>query len=293
MACYKPLKAWRVPARPGSPPSLTFNRNIGAVDLPQVNVPCGRCIGCRISRAKEWAARLADEATLHSDVWFLTFTYSDEHLPANRSLSKETMQKAIKRMRKNIGLFRYYLCGEYGDLFGRPHYHMICFGLKFDSLKLVSLRKRLYNNDLLTKSWGFGHVTIQYATPKTMEYTARYVLKKQWGSKAEAHYNGLLPEFNMMSLKPAIGRNYALSNSGDFIHKGYYHLNGSKVKLPKYYKKLYELTEPDLIAILKAKARAAYRPEDNTPKRLEQREECAKARASRFTRNYEDGGFLL
>ena len=83
---------------------------------------------------------------------FLTLTYADEHLPPNGSLVVADLQKFIKRLRKhyakrNNGIkLRYYACGEYGDRYGRPHYHAIICGL--------SLRQE--DKDLVKLCWPFG-----------------------------------------------------------------------------------------------------------------------------------------
>lgn len=294
--------AYRVPAKAGAPLSVTFQRRNGAVDLPRVALPCGRCIGCRIDRAKEWTLRCTHESKLHDSNLFLTFTYDPDHLPPDRSVNKRDMQLIIKLMRRYFGKFRYYLCAEYGDENQRPHYHMLAFGLDLPDLKILSRRKGIYNQDKLTQLWAKGFVTVQRCNAKTIAYTARYVLKKKFGSnsvneavreRANAHYKGLTPEFTMMSLKPAIGKLWSEKYADDYLNKGYLTVNFSKAAIPKYYMKNLELTKPEVIANLKARRRAAFKPEDNTPDRLEQREVCAKAKtAARPARSYE-GGFVI
>ncbi|MFN7611381.1 MAG: hypothetical protein ACK5QX_10675, partial [bacterium] len=120
MPCYFPLQGWRSASGPG----VTFNQRKGYVDKP-VQVPCGRCIGCRLARASQWATRIAHEASLHEANSFLTLTYSNEHLPADLSVDVIALQKFMKRLRKALypAPVRFVACGEYGENTLRPHYH--------------------------------------------------------------------------------------------------------------------------------------------------------------------------
>ena len=64
-------------------------------------VPCGHCMACRIKRTSEWATRIMDEAAYWKESCFMTLTFNDECLPLDGSLSKEVIQKYVKRVRKN------------------------------------------------------------------------------------------------------------------------------------------------------------------------------------------------
>ena len=83
---------------------------------------------------------------------FVTLTYDDEHLPENASLVVSDLQKYIKRVRKEcdkIGKrIRYFACGEYGDRYGRPHYHAIIFGLSQSKSDKV----------IMDSKWPYGRV---------------------------------------------------------------------------------------------------------------------------------------
>lgn len=43
-----------------------------------MHLPCGRCIGCKLERSKQWAIRLMHEAQLHEANSFLNLTYDDK-----------------------------------------------------------------------------------------------------------------------------------------------------------------------------------------------------------------------
>ena len=45
-----------------------------------VQIPCGRCIGCRIDYSRAWADRCMLEMMDHKSNYFLTLTYNDESL---------------------------------------------------------------------------------------------------------------------------------------------------------------------------------------------------------------------
>ena len=146
MPCYYPVDGWRSksPNESGNY-GLSFTKSEANLDQP-IKVSCGRCIGCRLDRSREWALRCTHEAGQHEDNSFLTLTYDDEHLPPGGSLDRLAFPKLIRKLRKKIApkKVRYYMCGEYGvnndlstlDTLGRPHYHALLFGHDFDDKKL-------------------------------------------------------------------------------------------------------------------------------------------------------------
>ena len=87
-------------------------------------IPCGRCIGCRIDKARDWSVRIMCEAsTCERSSWFLTLTYDNDHMDSF-SLNKKHFQDFIKDLRNYLSYkfnysVRYFGCGEYGDTSGR------------------------------------------------------------------------------------------------------------------------------------------------------------------------------
>lgn len=116
----------------------------------QVLVGCGRCLFCRIKKRNKWTARLILENACHSSSIFVTLTYSNEFLPSPPSVSKRELQLFLKRLRKALGdkKIRYYACGEYGDTFLRPHYHLIIFGMG-NTPEEVELIDKAWNKGLI------------------------------------------------------------------------------------------------------------------------------------------------
>ena len=177
MPCYHPLKAWR--PRVGSAP--VFNISEGWADKP-LQLPCGRCIGCKLDRSRQWAVRLMHEAEMHEDSCFLTLTYDDAHLPDDRSLHVDHFQRFMKRYRKAISPSRikFFHCGEYGETTGRPHYHAIIFGHEFRDV--VTLQGNddttVYYSPALARLWPLGNHVLGTVTWDSCAYVARYCTKK-------------------------------------------------------------------------------------------------------------------
>lgn len=128
-------------------------------------VPCGHCLACRQNHARMWALRLRFEMTQWSCGTFLTLTYDDEHLPSDGRLNYPDVQLFLKRLRKDIEPLKvkFFAVGEYGETFGRPHYHLIIFGLDFD----YDYQAR----------WSFGFVKAGSVTSASIGYVSGYCTK--------------------------------------------------------------------------------------------------------------------
>lgn len=288
MPCYNPLRGFRTPTTG----QLQLQPSRDTKDFLQV--PCGQCIGCRLDRAKSWAIRCVHEAQLHQENSFLTLTYSPEHLPENGSLNPKDVQSFLHRMRvdPSIPRIRYFYCGEYGDQTQRPHYHMILFGYRFPDE--VHERDRngypVYQSEMLTKKWQKGRTETGTVTFQSAGYAARYITKKITGKDAEKHYNGRVPEYCSMSLKPGIGKEWLEKYWSDVYPGDFVVIDGKKHTPPRYYDKLLEQRDPELLAELKKKREqfAQTNIEDQTDKRLDVRKECAERRAKMLVRNLEN-----
>lgn len=256
--CYHPLRGYyaqKVNPKTGKRP-VVFSSKDGFYDTP-VSLPCGRCIGCRLERSRQWATRCVHEASLYPDNVFITLTFRDAcpldgtKTDPTYSLYKHHFQRFMKRLRKHFfgnqkGSVRYYHCGEYGDQFGRPHHHACLFNINFKDKTLWSIRDgiRLYRSKVLEQLWPHGNSSIGDVTFESAAYVARYVVKKILGPTAEAHYNGKLPEFCTMSRRPGLGKDWLKKYTDDIFPKDFVIIRGKKSKVPKYYNHNYELTNP-------------------------------------------------
>lgn len=293
MPCYSPLKGFRTASG-----SVVFSELRRHGDITSsIDIPCGQCVGCRLERSRQWAMRCLHESELHLDNSFITLTYDDDHLPADWSLNYSHFQKFMKRLRKRFRgtRIRFYMCGEYGEQFGRPHYHACLFGFNFPDRVLAKDSDsgcRLYTSQILEDLWGFGFCTIGDVSFDSAAYVARYILKKVTGDAAEFHYTFVNPdtgeiyrrepEFCHMSLKPGIGFDWLQKYHKDVYPHDYVVVNGKQVKPPKYYDKKYgevDLDRQD--AVLADRAFEGYqRRDDATPDRLVVREAVTKGRLS-------------
>ena len=169
------------------------------------NIPCRKCIQCRIQATKEWSIRLMHELEYHTEACFITLTYRDEDLPEDRSLDKKVLQDFIKRLRKRIEPVRikYYACGEYGNEHDREHYHLIVFGWEpnIGDLFYVYFKKgkRYYASKIIRGLWPYGFNTVGTVTSDSCQYVAGYVRKKLTGTKAKEIYRGRIQPFALQS----------------------------------------------------------------------------------------------
>jgi len=288
--CYHPLKAFR-----GRSGGVVFKKEDSCgVSL---DLPCGQCIGCRLERSRQWAVRIMHEASLHECNYFVTLTYRPECLPADLSLNKRHWQLFAKRLRKRVGPFRLFHCGEYGETSGRPHYHACLFGIDFPDKVFYSESggNRLYTSELLDSLWSHGDCKIGDLTFESAAYVARYVLKKVTGDAAEQHYSrcdsfgevySVLPEYCTMSRRPGIGFDWFRKYGSEVFPSDEVISRGFSSRPPRYYDSLLEVSEPSVFDLVKRKrvSNLSTHAADLTPARLRVRETCAKARVSRFRR---------
>lgn len=301
MACYHPLQAYRL-----GDGSVTFRDN-GAGD--PLTLPCGQCYGCRLERSRQWAIRCMHEASLHEENCFITLTYDNDHCPSDRSLNYVDFQLFMKRFRKKFkdSTIRFYMAGEYGEKFERPHFHACIFGFNFPDRtiwKRTSSGSIIYRSKALEDLWTFGYSSVGDVTFESAAYVARYVMKKVNVSSATPlhmrdHYETTdfetgeikerTPEFNKMSLRPGIGAGWIDKYKSDVFPHDYIVLKGKEVKVPRYYDKRFEKTNPfdfeavQLVRYLEAKDRA----QDNTDERLQVKETVVKAKTRLLTRHIE------
>lgn len=174
---------------------------------------CGKCVLCRERKRKQWASRMECEAKYSKSVFFLSLTYSDDHLPFVSdcgvqtdimTLNKNHYSNFLKSLRKILPFpIRMFGVGEYGKESGRPHYHFIIFCPEFINRE----KFRSY----VSKCWKFGFNTVKYANVQRFFYIAKYVTKDTVG-----HPSAQKP-FQTCSQNPPIGYKFFRANN-DLYH---------------------------------------------------------------------------
>lgn len=281
MPCFHPVLAYRGKHKSdkGKYP-IVFNPRDGFSDLT-VTIPCGWCLGCRLEKARQWKVRIMHESTLHDANCFLTLTYNDDNLPVGRTLVKRDLQLFFKKLRKRLNVpVKYYAVGEYGEDFSRPHYHVCLFGYDFPDKVLWKFKPKqdrsLYRSPLLESVWKHGFSSVGTLTPDSAGYVARYVQKKVTGKCADAHYQGKIPEFALMSRGGRSGHGIAYDwfqeYSTDVYPKDFVTIKGRRERPPRYYDSLYESSDPDIMLSIKANRAEYARLNPDSGRRLLQRE---------------------
>lgn len=212
-----------------------------------IPVPCGKCIGCRLDRAKEWSVRCVLESMCHQENSFLTLTYDDQHLP--KRLIKAHLSGFIKRLRSRHPEIeiRFFGCGEHGEESGRAHYHCLVFGYSFPD-KVIHSKSELgdnyYVSNELSSLWIFGHSLIGEVSLESCSYVARYTTKKSAPSYKD--------EFILMSRRPGLGFEWFQKNKDRiYLSDHVYGKFGKshRAKVPTYFDKLAEKDGLDLTLI--------------------------------------------
>lgn len=249
---------------------------------------------------------------------FITLTYTDEELMKTGptyigkdrrgrealkggSLVVRDWQDFARRARKQIGKFRYFHCGEYGDLEGRPHYHAAIFGWQLNDLVPDGETKsgsKGYSSELLEQTWGKGKTQTGELTFESAAYVARYVMKKVNGrKKEEGHYNivnekGKIlgerkDEYTTMSRREGIGKKWIEKWEKDVYPRDEVIINGKKTRPPKYYDGQYEIKNETGMKKVKAKRRekGEKRKEEQTPQRLRTKEKILVRKTNRHPRD--------
>lgn len=300
MSCFHPLSAFQ--DEPGSPVRMGY---WAGEQGRKLELPCGRCVGCQLDRSRSWSIRVMHEAQLYDRNLFLTLDYAPEHLESP-SLEYPHFQKFMKRLRKALSgvsvapngerPIRFFVAGEYGEKFKRPHWHAILFNCHFpDSVRYAN---DTYRSDMVDSLWGMGNVVIGDVTPRSASYVAGYTLSKVYGRSAPGHYEDVVnlstgevssrrPEFCAMSRKPGIGAWWYEKYAGDLLPHDFAVMQGSKYKVPRYYwEKFKSSGDPALaeeIAYARfLRAQAVDKAENSEERRLV-REAVAHARLDTFS----------
>lgn len=335
MPCFTPLEAFRanwISNQTGKRPMVFSLKHAYNGADPRLHgpvpLPCGQCCGCRLDRSGQWAVRCSHEASLYQNNCFITLTYADEFLPEHNSLDKLAFPLFMKRFRKKFhGLnyvsngefldpaiddilspyphtkihqpIRYYHCGEYGETYGRPHYHACIFNFDFPD-KIYHRQSAtdypIFRSPALEELWPFGYSEIGSVTFDSAAYVARYIMKKVNGDAAYEHYTRIspdtghpvqiTPEYTTMSRRPGIAKAWYDKYHDDVFPHDYVVIGTKKMRVPKFYDSQYEITNPNEFSTLKATRikNSLKHVDNNTPERLNVRMKVTQSRLSQLIR---------
>lgn len=244
--------------------SIAWSQKQYSKEYPTFQLPCGKCISCRLEYSRQWAVRATHEASIHSDNCFITLTY-DQKFITNYRLNYTHFQNFMQSLRdyvrsdcksKNIPFSEigFMVCGEYGEQNKRPHWHACIFGWKPSDAEYKyssDLGDKIYTSELLgpknktqveddkNRLWNYGIAEFGSVTFKSAGYIARYSTKKlTHGNDNDHDYN---PIFKT-SRKYAIGKRWLQKYWSDVFNHGKIILrkpDGSVIKcgVPRYYEK--------------------------------------------------------
>ena len=235
---------------------------------------------------------------MHEENSFITLTFDDDHLPVDYSVSTRDMQLFMKRLRKQVQpkQVRFYLGAEYGDLYLRPHYHIILFGHDFHDKKHFKQNHQgqwLYTSSSLDKLWPYGHATLGDVTFESAAYVARYYQEnRRRPGRRTLSPRASSPRFHLssetgiliMSRRPGIGQSFFDKFKSDMFPSDQVIVNGRPVSMPRYYLK--QLTEEEATAISRQRRAKslAFKPH-KTNRRRHDRVIVRDARISKLKRD--------
>lgn len=247
-------------------PVVIRSKAIGAPSKAQMLVPCGKCIECLKAKQRQWIYRLQREEAVNKTSLFCTLTYDEKNVPLllldyhgqvylHKSNDKpqhvryqdyiksklfsdcimdlwpEDLQKFIKRLRKCYPhSLKYFACGEYGDQFDRPHYHIALF-----TNGSANLLKHCVEG-----SWQLGMTDVEYLVDARVTYITKYMLKGSLENRTDERQT---PCFNRAShgLGSRGFYNDYLIESSRLSEDEYLRCvqlnNGSKIPVPRYFRK--------------------------------------------------------
>lgn len=156
--------------------------DFGEIVPAYIEVPCGKCPLCRDSKTREWRIRaVAETQTSMSIPIFVTLTYKE--VP-EKGVSKEELQKFMKRVRIALdrqGIehsIRYFACGEYGSLTGRPHYHLILWNWPVDNEAVkCGIPLDIQADRVLRPNWKYGFIMTRACNVGSISYVMKYMRK--------------------------------------------------------------------------------------------------------------------
>lgn len=236
--------------------------------LYNFDVPCGKCELCLVARRYERALRIMLEAEFWpAKTYFITLTFDDAHLGSGK-LDHDEWSQFVKNFRQefcqakycDISVPRHYkrfgkvrsttfkeikqvMSGEYGDSFGRKHFHGILFNHQFDDVEVVlcddglpatsSKGNVIRTSQSLRDVWKKGNVQVEEVTWDLALYVGAYL-----NEPCDVGKNyGRMGHF--------IGLSWLKRYWRDVLSVGKIMLRDRDFPVPRYFSKWLEVNKPE------------------------------------------------
>lgn len=157
----------------------------------------------------------------------LTLTYDCEH-NETYSLYSRDAQNFMKRFRKRYSdnKISYFMCGEYGEQFDKPHYHYLIFGISMADIETKKIYNKLRSLEI-EKLWNYGYSEITPIEERSIRYVTGYVMKQKHNNEE------LIRQKEFVLMSKGIGKEYYEKYKQELVHNLY-----KGKPMPRYYIKL-------------------------------------------------------
>jgi len=239
------------------------------------DIPCGKCELCRVNYRYEKALRIMLESKEHEHgASFITLTFNNEN-HSNPDLDHREWSQFIKNFRqafcqtkycdiskpqhwKSYGKVRSHthkeirqvMCGEYGDTFGRKHFHGIIFNHSFsDMLFTGDYSKKgnpIYTSPALAQIWKKGRVQVDPLTFDLALYVGSYVTDAQLENAGHSK-----KQYGLFGR--GIGASWISRHWRDVLSANKVMMLDKDYPIPRYFKKWIEKNQPTAYAAYKLK----------------------------------------
>lgn len=230
-------------------------------------IPCNYCLNCRKDKQNYYIDRANYEYKTRLTASFVTFTYDDIWLLARcsvldsfghpifdtdsngvvslrQSLNYSDLTRFIDNIRHYIvnhseiqGVlcqpdFSYIYCGEYGDEFGRPHFHVLFFGLDFAFCKKI-----IFNQ------WKYGFIDVLPLLDGGIRYVVKYMDKQLFGNLAALEFDNLGRARPRIRMSVGFGKGILNDNIVSILKNDFTYPVGNGLRRPvsSYWKRLITL----------------------------------------------------
>ncbi|QXP08278.1 MAG: replication initiator protein [Arizlama microvirus] len=264
--------------------TLTWSPKHYSKEYAVFQIPCRKCLACRIEYSRETAVRCVHEAQMYENNIFLTLTYSDQNL-VSKKLQYKDIQKFIKDLRHHI--FQQKLnqmfpklvqseqrklwksltkqtrdniyetirisvmaVGEYGESTKRPHWHLLIFNYRpMDATyhRNNEVGDKIYKSETIDKIWGKNDPQQKPNEIGEVNFkSAGYVAR--YSAKKLVHGKDGEHEYEPISRrssKNAIGKKWIEKYYKDVFALGSIVLPGGQMcGVPKYYERWLKKNHP-------------------------------------------------